>query len=356
MMSHPFNPEMLTLARMSRGMTQTELATRVETNQGRVSKVEHGLFVPPDDLVDRFAMALKYPRDFFFQPGYINTLPSWFHRKRKHLPQATLDRIHAEIAIRIRNVAKLLISTEVKAANPLPQLDSDEYEGNVEDVARIVREQWALPRGPIQDLVEVLERAGVVVIPCDFGATEVDAVGMRLQGLPPLVFMNAAAPMDRVRFSAAHELGHLVMHAAPTPDMEKEADRFAAEFLMPEYDIKHQLVNASLQTLSILKRVWRVSMAALLKRARDLKCISEKRATTLWKQMSALGFRKREPAELDLSPEKPRLLHELMDYHLKQLGMTEKDLTAMFTLFDFDFRRLYTPDERRVGPLRLMIG
>lgn len=355
MTNHPFNAEMLTLARMSRGMTQTELATAVETTQGRVSKIEHGLFVPPDDLVGRFAEILKYPPEFFHQAGYINTLPSWFYRKRKQLPQITLDRIHAEIAIRIRNVAKLLISTVIEPVNPLPVFDIDEYEGNAEQIARVIREQWGLARGPIPNLAEVLERAGVLVIPCDFGTSEVDAVGMRLQGLPPMVFMNAGAPTDRVRFTMAHELAHLVMHSTPTPDMEKEADRFAAELLMPEYDIKHQLVGATLGTLSILKKVWRVAMAALLKRATDLKCITQKKATSLWKQMSALGFRKREPAELDLSPEKPRLLREMIDYHLKQLGMTESNLVAMFTLLESDYRRFYAPDQPR-GPLRLVVA
>lgn len=354
MTSHPFNPEMLTLARMSRGMTQTELATALETTQGRVSKIEHGFFVPDDALVQRMVTTLKYPRDFFFQPGYINTLPSWFHRKRKQLSQTTLGRIHADIAIRIRNIAKLLMATEVKTDLLLPQFDIDEFNGNAEQIARTVRERWALPRGPIPNLVEVFERAGILVVPCDFGATGIDAVGMRIQGMPPLVFMNAAAPMDRVRFTMAHELGHLVMHASPTEDMEKEADRFAAELLMPEYDIKPQLANATLAILSILKRVWRVSMAALLTRAKTLRTITEKKATALWKQMSALGFRTREPAELDLSPEKPRLLREMIDYHTKRLGITEEQLYAMFTLFDFDYRRLYGAMEGRPGTLRLV--
>ena len=162
-MTHPFNPEMLTLARMSRGLTQTDLAHAIETTQGRLSKIEHGFFVPPEDLVERLARELKYPRDFFFQPGYMNTLPSWFHRKRKHLSQITLGRIHADIAIRVRNIAKLLMQTDVKAVLKLPQLDIDQFEGNAEQVAQTVREQWALPRGPIQNLVEMLERAGVLL-------------------------------------------------------------------------------------------------------------------------------------------------------------------------------------------------
>lgn len=354
MTNHPFNPEMLTLARMSRGLTQTELASALETTQGRVSKIEHGFFVPDDDLVARMATVLKYPRDFFFQPGYINTLPSWFHRKRKQLSQTTLGRIHAEIAIRIRHIAKLLMSIAVKAVNPLPQLDVDEH-GDPEIIARAVREQWSIARGPIPNLIEVLERAGVVVVPCDFGATEVDAVGMRLQGMPPLVFINSMAPTDRVRYTMAHELGHLVMHASPTDDMEKEADRFAAEFLMPEYDIRPQLENLSLGTLAVLKRVWRVSMAALLKRARDLRVITQRRATSLWKHMSALGFRKREPAELDLTPERPRLLREMIDYHLKQLGLSETDMMTVFSQLEPDYTKYYMPNIR-TSDLRLIVA
>jgi len=252
-------------------------------------------------------------------------------------------------------MAKLLMSIVVKPVHSVPQFDIDEH-GEPENIARAVREMWALERGPIPNLVEVLERAGVLIIECDFGATEVDAVGMRLQGMPPLIFMNATAPMDRVRYTIAHELGHLVMHALPTEDVEKDADRFAAEFLMPEYDIKPQLAHATLATLSILKRVWRVSMAALLKRARDLRTISAQRATMLWKQMSALGFRKREPAELDLTAEKPRLLRDMMEYHLKELGMSEGDLMAMFALFEPDFRKFYATDERRGGSLRLVVA
>lgn len=352
--THPFNPEMLTLARMAREVTQSELAAAVETTQGRVSKIEHGFFVPDDNLVDRFAAALKYPREFFFQPGYINTLPSWFYLKRKQLPQSTLGRIHAEIAIRIRNIVKLLMSTELKPVLRLPQFDVDQFNGNVEEIARAVRSLWELPRGPIQNLVEVLERAGILVIPCNFGATEVDAVGMRLQGMPPLVFMNLDAPMDRVRFTIAHELAHIVMHSTPSEDVEDEANRFASEFLMPEYDIKPQLVNVTVATLAMLKRVWRVSMQALLMRAKTLKTISAKRATTLWKQMSALGFRKREPSELDLSPESPRLLRGLLDYHLKHLGMSEAQLRSMFILSEPDFTRYYHWDYRRTGTLRLV--
>lgn len=343
-----FNAEMLTLARMSRSMTQDELAENARTTQGRVSKIEHGLLEPDEELVGKFAKVLEYPAPFFFQPGYMQTLPSWFHRKRKHLPRTVLDRVHAEIAIRIRNIAKLLHSTDVKAAQSVPQIDIDDFGGTVADIARYVRQVWAVPRGPIPNLIDLIERAGALVVPCDFGVTEIDAVGMRLQGMPPLMFVNTGAPTDRMRFTVAHELAHLIMHALPNDDMEKQADLFASEFLMPELDIRPHLQRVDLTVLGVLKRVWRVSMASLLVRARQLKAISAAKYTALWKQMSALGFRKREPGELDLSPETPRLLDELFSFHRERLTMSLDDLLGLFTLYEKDYRRLYLPNVQRL--------
>jgi len=344
----PFNAEMLTLARMSRSVTQAELAERAGTTQGRVSKIEHGLLEPDAGLVAEFGRVLEYPSSFFFQPGYMQTLPSWFHRKRKHLPRTILDRIHAEIAIRIRNIGKLLQATEIKAEHEIPQIDVDEFNGSITDIARYLRERWGVPRGPIVNLIDLIERAGALVVPCDFGVSEVDAVGMRLQGMPPLMFVNAGAPTDRMRFTVAHELAHLVMHSLPNDDMEKQADLFASEFLMPEIDIRPQLQHVDLTVLGVLKRVWRVSMGALLMRAKQLKVISGSKYTALWKQMSALGFRRREPAELDLSPELPRLLDSLFVFHRERLSMSVSDLLAMFSMYERDYRRLYSSTNHRL--------
>jgi Zn-dependent peptidase ImmA (M78 family) len=192
-----------------------------------------------------------------------------------------------------------------------------------------------------------MERAGVLIVPCEFGVSEIDAVGMRLQGLPPLVFVNGTSPTDRLRFTIAHELGHLVMHALPNDGMEAEADRFASEFLMPEADIRPHLYRIDLPVLAILKKVWRVSMAAILMRAKQLRTIAGAAITRLWKEMSVNGFRTREPAELDLPPEQPRRLSELLVFHRQHLGLSTKDLLTLFTLYEPDYRRLYADHPTR---------
>ena len=51
---------------------------------------------------------------------------------------------------------------------------------------------------------------------------------------------NRHAPAERYRFSLAHEPGHLVLHQSPGDSsvQERQADEFAAEFLMPARDIR----------------------------------------------------------------------------------------------------------------------
>jgi Zn-dependent peptidase ImmA (M78 family) len=83
---------------------------------------------------------------------------------------------------------------------------------------------------------------------------------------------NVEQPADRMRFTLAHELGHLVMHHdQPTQSMEQEANEFASAFLMPARDIRpHFARRVDLRLFAELKPVWRVSMASLLMRARSL--------------------------------------------------------------------------------------
>ena len=59
----------------------------------------------------------------------------------------------------------------------IPEIDRDEYRGRgkayltTEEAARLVRELWMVPKGPIDNMIGLLESNGGVVIPCDFELT-----------------------------------------------------------------------------------------------------------------------------------------------------------------------------------------
>jgi Zn-dependent peptidase ImmA (M78 family) len=347
-----FNPEMVILARTFRGMTQAQLSEMVETAQSRVSRVEHGLADPDHELVEKLSRTLGFPKSFFYQHGNIYGLPVRHHRRRKQITKGTLDRIHAEISLRILNAVNLLRSVELDNQYEVPEFDLDDLRVTPSEAAKLVRERWAIPRGPIPNLSKVLEDAGVLIFLCEFGVSEMDAVGMRIPNLPPLMFVNTRMPVDRMRFTLAHELGHLVLHSLPRDDMEMEADQFASEFLMPAEDIYVSLLNISLQTLALLKAIWRVSMGALLKRAQDLQAITSSSATRLYKMFSKYGWRRREPPELDLSPEPPTLLRQVLSFHVGSLEYTVDSLSQVLHLNVVDFRNLYPGD----GPALRLVG
>jgi Zn-dependent peptidase ImmA (M78 family)/transcriptional regulator with XRE-family HTH domain len=325
----PINPEMLTIARESRGFTQAELSARAQVTQGQISKIESGAAQPSAEVLSALAHALAYPESFFRQNGrmYGPSISEFFHRKKASVSVRALDKIHAQINIRRLQIGHLLRSWELE--EKMPRFDVEDFGGDPEEVARAVRAQWGLPRGPVKDVVGVIEDAGGVVIRLRFDTNLVDAVSWWVPGGPPLFIVNDTLPADRERLSLVHELGHVVMHDSIRPDMEGEANRFAAAFLMPAEDIRSQLDHVSMHSLAGLKGHWRVSMQALLKRAEDLGLITAGQARYHWIQMGRAGYRTREPAELDFPKEEPSTLQDLVDVHCDELGYTLGDLSQL---------------------------
>ena len=112
----------------------------------------------------------------------------------------------------------------------------------------------------------------------------------------------------------------------------KSVNEFAAEFLVPERDVRSDLSDLTLPKLANLKRYWKVSMQALLKRAEALGTVTPNRARYLWAQIGNAGYRRREPVELDLPAERPALVRELFEVHRKELGYSIADLCEMLAV------------------------
>lgn len=323
-----FNPEMLVLARESEALTQSALGSITGVSQGRISKIEAGLLAPDDALIGSLARALRHPREFFFLRERIRGLPVWFYRKRKKVTPRFSTSVEAKLNVALIWLTRLLAEAELEPALELPRVDLELIGGTPEAVAQHVRAAWHIPRGPLRDLTRVVEEAGCIVIPFDFGSPDIDGVGLSFPAAPVTFFVNGSKPTDRQRYTLAHELGHIVMHSGPRQFMEAEADRFASELLMPSADIAPFLGDLTLDKLATLKPVWRVSMAALLRRAKDLGKVTERQYTYLWTQMGQCGFRKSEPRELDLLPESPTALNDLLEIHFLELHMSFEQIAT----------------------------
>jgi Zn-dependent peptidase ImmA (M78 family)/transcriptional regulator with XRE-family HTH domain len=361
-----FNYHMMNLARDTRGMTQAGLATAIGVVQGTLSKYETGIAQPPAEFVSDLSRVLGFPEQFFFLAGRPYGFPPFHYRKRKKLSGKALGRIVAEMNIRRMHVERMIVSYEKKTNGYIPEIDRTEYQGNrkgpldIEDVARTVREMWMLPRGPIDSMVEVIEDAGGIVVPCDFGTDLLDAMSQRIDGLPVLFFINMHAPADRIRHTLAHELGHMVLHTTNPKDdevMEEEADAFAGAFLLPADEVVPQFRRSlDLRHLANMKGYWKVSMAALAVRADRLNLVTPYQKKMFWMEMSRSGYRKREPNEP--AREEPKLLKEMIRFHRKSLGYSTEEMAALLRLFEPEFEAMYGDNDnipsRGGGHLRII--
>lgn len=351
---------MLRLARQFRGFQQKELAERARIDAAIISRAENGAVVPSEGVIGRLAQELNVAESLFgfsFQP---TGLPMSYHpmwRKRQSVSQRETDRVLADANMRGLHLRRLLPSVEFEPELTIPRIEPGEYGSDCREIARLVRRAWGVPTGPVANLTDYAERAGIFVFHVDLEKkVDVDGLTLRLTGLPPIIILNSHMPADRMRFSLAHELAHLVMHPVPTNEMEKQANDFASELLIPARDIRTSFIGRKIdmKLLAQLKPEWRVSIAALLYAAKEVNAIGPGQSQTLWRQYSSLRYRSvGEPPELDFPVESPSLGAYLVRAHIEELRYSFAEMTDLLGLPEDDIRLMYELPLPRRG-LRLV--
>lgn len=339
-------PDRLTLARELRGLTQQALVERAGScfSAAALSQLEQGHSRPSPATLAAIAQAVDCPLEFFVarpndRPphGFFRSLRSTTARtRRQQLARARL--LHDFVAAVEEHVR--LPEFDVPRLSTRDLNDTDE----VESAADAVRDEWDLGSGPIDHVIRHLERHGIVVVRASTFKHEVDAFSVRFPGRPVVVLGVDKAVTARSRFDAAHELAHLVLHTdenAGSPSAEQQAHRFAAAFLMPRSGIEHMLpATADWQQLMALKVRWRVSIAALLMRARTLGVMPASRYINAMKAMSARGWRRIEPGDERLGAlESPVLLARAVR-KLEDVGIGVAELCAEAALPVDEIQRL----------------
>lgn len=337
--------DMLRLARQRLGFTQKNAAFRLGLLQPVLSRYENGLAEPDSAMLMKASQVYEVPVDFFDLRDPVYGPPVSVHAMLRGASDVTareLDMITAELNLRVTHLARFLEGVDFNATSNVPPLDVEQY-GSPSKIAATLRAHWSIPSGPVRNLVYWVEKAGCVVGLSAFGGASVSGVTFRVPGRPPIVLLNRSHPADRMRYTLAHELGHLVMHRFPTDTMEQEANEFASAILMPENDIVDYFRGrrVTLELLAALKIEWKVSMQALLMRASNLGFVTANQSRYLWQQISARGWRTAEPPELDFEREQPTALPAIIESHLSDLGYTEAELSKLVRLRESEFNEMY---------------
>lgn len=298
--------ERLKSARLMNGLSLQGLAGRIENRitKQALSKYELGHVVPDSDMIGILAEALNVRPDYFHASNTIEFREIEF-RKLKNYPTKEKTRIVEIAKDELTRYVELeeILGIETKFHNPLLNI-SIQSQHDIDMAAEMLRDSWGLGRDAISNVVELLEDHHVKVLEID-SSESFDGFSTWVNGKDiPLIVLNRSKfenKLDRKRFTALHELAHLLLDVNKLEEKQKEkyCHAFAAAMLIPAETMKKELggkrSKLSFQELSAMKQQYGISMQALVYRAKDLGLISENYLKQFYIVFTQLGYRTSEP-------------------------------------------------------------
>lgn len=316
-------PYRIKQARVSRGLSMVELSELVSVSKQAISQYEMGKNAPSKAILNSIAMVLRYPISFFYKPVPVNENASSavFFRSRKTARVKALSAAREKIEIfreindyleqyvdfPILNLPK--ITYEDEGINPIDNEQIEQY-------ALILREYWGLGKGPIDNLISIVQKNGIMVSKMQLRLNKLDAFSVWFDN-KPFIFLSSDKDTNvRIRFDIAHELGHLLMHAdyyseedlknsAIHEKLENEADRFAGAFLLPKESFSKDVFSTSIDHFIQMKAKWMVSIGCMIYRCDTLGILSSNQIKYLKDQMTTRVYWRKEPLDREMPVEKP---------------------------------------------------
>ena len=336
-----FNGERLKSARLFNKMTISDLAENVAVSKQAISQYETNKSEPKLEVLLKLISALGFPREYFYQNDkkkmgfgdtYFRSLAATSNKER--MAQIERVRLFANI---VNTIGEYI---EFPSLSLYELKDSEEID--VEALAESVRQSWEIPENqPISNIIDEMERHGIIVTDVFTDSAKIDAYSQVVQiEKKPMAIVILGTDKEnafRRNFSAAHELGHILLDdyfnvndltKLEYKEMEDTMHRFAGALLIPREAYTNDLMTTSKVDLNLyiqLKRKYHVSAAALIVRAKNLDIITQNQYQYLMKQLSQKGYRTAEPFDKETPLIKPRYIKQAMKMIIEEDGVTSSD-------------------------------
>ncbi|WP_218602626.1 ImmA/IrrE family metallo-endopeptidase [Pseudonocardia abyssalis] len=335
-------------ARILRRMTGKAVLAEMGWRGARQTRLEQAEVTALDaDTAARLAEVLRFPLEFFTTPPVSRVAAASLLFRAPKATSATEKEYLAQFAVA---VGDFLEELNVRSQLPPVKLPALDRRTGVAAAARAARARMGMDADvPIPYLTYELERAGVAVVMrarrtkssgelnwASDGAREKHlgySTRVGEYGDRPLIVLRALDSWERIRWTVAHELGHLLLHAdgVNSKDQEEEASRFASELLAPAAAVAEEVPKVvSLHNLVPLKLKWGISLGALLRHLSESGLIDSHRYDMLRRQLytrinPATGhtWGRTEPGWDARVPEQPRLLAKWVErcFHATSAAM-----------------------------------
>lgn len=189
-----------------------------------------------------------------------------------------------------------ILGQPVRFENPIGLRPARSRE-EVETAAAQARECWELGSGPIVNLLGLLEDKGIKI--CEtHGIEGFEGLSGRYGDIA-FIAVSMEFPADRVRFTAAHELGHMLCDLDASESPEGECHAFGAAFLLPRAALEKAFTpsrrKVTLGDLAEIKETYGVSLQAIMYRAHGLGFVSDRQLRGFRETLKARDWLVTEP-------------------------------------------------------------
>jgi Zn-dependent peptidase ImmA (M78 family)/transcriptional regulator with XRE-family HTH domain len=326
------------------GLTQQAVAEAAGISRVAYRNLEKGTAEPRRNTLDKLASTLNASVFDLLAP--VPELKSLRCRANPNAEMSEQERaMGSQMVVRSANWLNDFNELELLLNKPRqPKLGSVRKGTRPQNAAAKARQMLLGEKadcGCIPDFCELLENSGIKLLLCDFNMTNLFGLSIGKADGGPAIAVNTGKDIsvERQIFSLAHELGHLMLHkdtysrsteqlAIEDPVQEREADQFAAAFLMPEEQFLEEWnenrglhwIDAVLKT----KRHFKVSYQAVLHQLIDM---GKAESPAVYKQFRA-DYEKRYGKKLHWKEEPPVLVRE-EPRHLDPLDLTEDRLGTL---------------------------
>lgn len=285
-----------------------------------VSKYEKGSIVPNSTKLIEFANAYNVRVQDLIKTYNVPEMKFNAFRKKQRLTGQNLELLKDIIRNKVSDYLEVI---ELNNINLLPKKIKKYSCNTIEDAenaANSFRKDYGLSIDqPISDLINVLENIGIVIIQIDNYNNkfkDFDGLSEIVNNIPIIVILKDSDGA-RQRFTISHELGHLILDINKNLDEEKICNKFAGSLLMPKNSVINEFgnsrFNVSYYELKAFKKEYKVSLAAIVYRLKELNIISEYLYKKINISFSSNGFKKNEPIQIEQeeSYQFNKLVHKL---------------------------------------------
>lgn len=335
--SSGFVPARLAEARLALQLSRAELARDLGMSGQAIGFYETGERRPDMSVLLRIAERLEQPVSFFLKQAPARE----FRRGTRFFRSVgtKTNKINHALDVKAKWLWELVasVSEEIKLpAYVLPEVappaDRAGYSlDEIESLALRVRRTWSLGDGPIANVIALFETHGIFVTRFELGSDQIDVFSCWIENRPYIFLGSDKKSACRSRFDAAHELGHLLLHADIGQEdiedknvmhrIEREANLFAGAFLLPRITMFREFYSTRLNHLEGMKSRWRVSMQAIAHRAKEIEMIDEYQYILFRKQISANKYNTQEPLDREIPLEQPQWLLKCWNAFAERRGV-----------------------------------